>query len=65
MKLSARKKSQIYDLCHEMFVDRRIAIKRDYMASLDEKLANKLDYQFAQLETPLAQAIFKIFEGKQ
>lgn len=63
MKISPRKKGQIYDLVHEMIRDRRIEIQRDYLKGIDSKLANKVDYQIAQLEIPLAQAIMKLFEG--
>jgi hypothetical protein len=70
MKISPKKKGQIYDLVHQMFMDRRIDIRRDYMpitaTSTSDDLKNKIkiDYQIAQLEIPLAQAIIKLIQGK-
>ena len=65
MKLSAKKKGQIYDLVHLMIRERRREIRENYLpTTLSEDLRNKVDYQIAQLEVPLAQKIMILLQGK-
>jgi hypothetical protein len=65
MKLSPKKKGQIYDLVHIMIRERRREIQENYLpTTLSDDLRNKVDYQIAQLEVPLAQAIMKLLQGK-
>ena len=65
MKISPKKKGQIYELIHTMVVNKRIALKNDYLVhyKLSDEEVNKIDYQIAQLEIPLAQAIMKLLQG--
>ena len=66
MRISPKKKGQIYDLVHQVIRDRRIEIMRDYtnyMTGINVKQADKIDYQIAQIEIPLAQAIIKLLVG--
>ncbi len=61
MKLSAKKRGQIYDLVHEIISNRRRDIQRDYMPpAFSQDLKNKIDYQIAQVEIPLANKIIKL-----
>lgn len=64
MKLSAKKKGQLYDLIHFEIREKRIEIQNNYMVGIDEHKANTIDYQIAQLEIPLAHRIFELLEGK-
>ena len=63
MKLSAKKRGQIYDLIHDKVnhvrVECRVAIDPHYTA-IEQR--NYIDFQIAQLETPLATAIFKLID---
>lgn len=61
MKISPKKKGQIYDLVHEKIVDLRIDLRTNY--TKDSPLMNKIDYVIAQVETPIAQAIIKLIQG--
>lgn len=67
MRISPKKKGQIYDLVHQVIRDRRIEIMRDYtnyMTGINAKQADKIDYQIAQIEIPLAQEIIKLLVGE-
>ena len=63
MKLSPKKKGQIYDLVHLTILARRQEIMQNYMVGIDEKQADRIDYQIAQLEIPLAQKIMTLMQG--
>jgi len=62
MKLSAKKKGEIYDLVHHVIKECRIEIQKNYMTGVDPKQADKIDYQIAQLEIPLAQKVMKLLD---
>ena len=71
MKLSARKKGQIYDLVHKKILDMRINLRNNYLTKVvsidnhnDGHIKDKIDYVIAQLEIPLAQEVMKLIEGK-
>jgi len=63
MKISAKKKGQIYDLVHLALMGLRIEIHHNYLS--DNPIGNKVDFKIAQVEVPLAQEIIDlIVEGK-
>lgn len=62
MKLSAKKKGQIYNEVHEAIVNLRIDLRTNYLDK-DNPLRDKIDYQIAQVEVPLAQSIIKLMIG--
>lgn len=62
MKISPKMKGRIYDLVHEKIVNMRVDLRVNYLQ--DDPLKDKIDYQIAQVEIPLAQAIMKLLQGK-
>ena len=64
MKLSAKKKSEIYDLVHQVISNVRIDLRRNYIKE-GYPLRDKIDCVIAQVEIPLAQKIMKLFEGSK
>ena len=56
MKLSAKKKGEIYDLIHLEMRTLRLSIIDRYGYN------NSLDYKIAQLEIPLAQMLIKLLD---
>lgn len=62
MKISPKKKGQIYDLVHDKLVNMRSDLRVNYLQ--DDPLKDKIDYRIAQVEIPLAQAIMKLLQGK-
>ena len=63
MKISPRKKGQIYDLVHEVIRETRIELQRDYLPK-NTPMANKVDFVVAQIEIPLANKIIKLLQGE-
>lgn len=61
MKLSAKKKGEIYDLIHQKMVDMRVNLRINYL-NKDDILQRKVDYVIAQLEIPLAQQLMALLD---
>ena len=60
MKLSAKKRGEIYDLVHRLISHKRIEMRLGVLKDSVDK--NKIDYQIAQLEIPLAQSLFRLLD---
>lgn len=60
MKLSAKKRGQIYDLIHERIVQKRIELRMGLLK--DHPLKDKIDYYIGQLEVPIAHDIFRLLD---
>jgi len=60
MKLSAKKRGQIYDLVHTKIIDLRIRLRTGLLANNPNK--EKIDYYIAQFEIPLAQALMGLLD---
>lgn len=60
MKLSAKKRGEIYDLIHERITDKRVEMRLGLLNG--NPLKDKIDYQIAQLEIPLAQALMRLLD---
>jgi hypothetical protein len=60
MKLSAKKKGEIYDLIHKELMDVRTELLKNYT----ERNTNKfnIDYLISQLEIPLAQKLMALLD---
>lgn len=63
MKLSAKKKGEIYDLVHQSISNVRIELRMNYIKE-GYPLRDKIDWVIAQVEVPLAQKIMDLLEGK-
>jgi hypothetical protein len=63
MKLSAKKKGQIYDLVYHTISNLRRDLRMNFLPE-DFPLRNNVDFLIGQVEIPLAQAIMKLLEGK-
>jgi hypothetical protein len=61
MKLSAKKRGEIYDLIHKEIVDMRVNIRVNYL-NQNDVLKNRIDYVIAQLEIPLAQKLMALLD---
>jgi len=61
MKLSAKKRGQIYDLVHEKILKKRLEIISSGIIG-NKHLADKIDYLIAQLEIPIAQGIMGLLD---
>lgn len=62
MKISPKKRGQIYDCVHTNLMELRIDLRTNYLK--DNPLRDKVDVQIAQVEAPLAQEIIKLIQGK-
>ena len=60
MKLSAKKRGEIYDCVHRSISDKRIEMRLGILK--DSPYKDKIDYQIAQLEIPLAQSIMRLLD---
>jgi hypothetical protein len=60
MKLSAKKRGEIYDCVHRLIIDKRIEMREGI--TKDSPIKDKIDYYVAQLEIPLAQAIMRLLD---
>ena len=60
MKLSAKKRGEIYDLVHEHLMKGRLNVQEVLNTSPINH--SKVDYHIAQLEIPLAQALFRLLD---
>jgi hypothetical protein len=60
MKLSAKKRGQIYDTIHEIIVKKRIELRLGLLK--DNVLMDKMDYHIGQLEIPIAHTIFRLLD---
>ena len=61
MKLSAKKRGQIYDLVHQEIRDLRINLRENYLPTIGVA-REKVDFQIAQLEIPLAQKLMRLLD---
>lgn len=61
MKLSAKKRGEIYDLVHEHLMKGRLNVQEVFNHTSPVN-HSKVDYHIAQLETPLAQALFRLLD---
>jgi len=64
MKLSAKKKGEIYDLLHEQIMKARLTLQGEGFPCSNCPFRNKMDYVVAQLEIPIAQKVMDLIEGK-
>lgn len=60
MKLSAKKRGEIYDLIHREIVDMRVDLRINCLK--DNPLMNKVDYVIAQVEIPLARKLMALLD---
>jgi len=60
MKLSAKKRGEIYDTVHERIYKLRIELREWILR--DSELRNKIDLHLSQLEAPIAQDIMKLLD---
>ena len=60
MKLSAKKRGEIYDLVHKFIIDKRIEMRLGILSQ--NPLKDKIDYQIAQLEIPMAQSLIRLLD---
>jgi hypothetical protein len=63
MKISPKKKGQIYDLVHQAVSDVRIDLRLNYLTE-GNPLRNKVDFIIAQVEVPLTRKIIKLLQGE-
>lgn len=63
MKLSAKKKSEIYGLVHEFIVNVRVDLRFNLLKYEDNTLKNEIDYRIAQMEIPLAQKLVALLDS--
>ena len=68
MKLSAKKRGEIYDAVHSSIIDLRIDLKNNYLTESTmrhfgpESFSKKVDFKIADIEIPLAQKIMKLLD---
>jgi len=60
MKLSAKKRGQIYDIVRERIIKKRLELWWGLLK--DSELRDKIDYHLSQLEVPIAQDIFRLLD---
>ena len=70
MRISPKKKGEIYNAVHEAITDLRIDLRLHYLTPDDpqnnivsHKLRDKIDFIIGQVEVPLAQKLIALVKG--
>jgi hypothetical protein len=60
MKLSAKKRGEIYDCVNKFVTSRRIEMREGIIK--DSPIKDKIDYEISQFGIPIAQAIMRLLD---
>ena len=62
MKLSAKKRGEIYDTINEHLTRERLYLRETVFKQYPYLATTHIDVRLAQMEAPLAQALIKLFD---
>ena len=62
MRISPKKRGQIYNAVHDAITDLRIDLRMHYLEQ-GNPLRDKIDFLISQVEVPLAQKIIALVKG--